>query len=137
LTSRRGKLTRIIMAKILLIEDDALLARTIGNYLTKAGYELYVAIDIDQAWEALRVQQIDLIFLDIMLPKVDGLAILEKLKSNSEYQAIPTIMLTNLGESETMDRAMKLGAKDYIIKSNIDLEDLVIKVKDKYLANSI
>jgi DNA-binding response OmpR family regulator len=125
------------MAKILLIEDDALLARTIGNYLTKAGYELYVAIDIDQAWEALRVQQIDLIFLDIMLPKVDGLAILEKLKSNSEYQAIPTIMLTNLGESETMDRAMKLGAKDYIIKSNIDLEDLVIKVKDKYLANSI
>jgi DNA-binding response OmpR family regulator len=125
------------MAKILLIEDDALLARTIGNYLTKAGYELYVAIDVDQAWEALKVQQIDLIFLDIMLPKMDGLAILEKLKSHGEYQAIPTIMLTNLGESETMNRAIRLGAKDYIIKSNIDLEDLVIKVKDKYLANSI
>lgn len=114
------------MSKILLVEDDKLLGEAIVQTLTDEGYELFWSRTADEAFEALDMQEINMIYLDIMLPgEVDGYEILRRLKNEDRWKTIPVIMLTNLGQMSEIDRAMELGASDYFIKANIDLEKLV------------
>lgn len=114
------------MSKILLVEDDKLLGEAIVQTLTDEGYELFWSRTADEAFEALEMQEINMIYLDIMLPgEVDGYEILRRLKNEDRWKTIPVIMLTNLGQMSEIDRAMELGASDYFIKANIDLEKLV------------
>ena len=120
------------MTHILVVEDDRLLGQSIKAGLEDEDYTVDWAIESQQAFDYLAQKQPDMILLDIMLPGEDGYQILKKLKAtNSEYAHIPVVMLTNLGQIGQMERAMELGAEDYVIKSNIDLEKLVDLVKEK------
>lgn len=125
------------MAKLLVVEDDRLLGKEITETLTDAGFDTLWAQDGDEAFEALESQDIDLLFLDIMLPgDWDGFKILKRVKGDERWMGIPVIMLTNLGQMNDIDRAMEIGALDYIVKARIDLDKLVELVKTKYLAGS-
>jgi len=120
------------MTRILVVEDDRLLGQSIKSGLEDEGYQVDWAIESQQAFAFLQAHRPEMILLDIMLPGEDGYQILKKLKAaNSDYLSIPVVMLTNLGQIGQMERAMELGAEDYVIKSNIDLEKLVDLVKEK------
>lgn len=123
------------MKTILVVEDDKLLGRTLCKYLDQAGFAVFWAENAVKAYEALSAQVIDLVFLDVMMPDTDGFVVLEEIHSKEEYKDIPIVMLSNLSGSEEIDKALALGARDYIIKSNVDLNDLVQKIQKEYLTS--
>lgn len=116
------------MKNILIVEDDRLLGRSILDTLKEEGYQAVWMSGSDQAWAALALQPFDLIYLDIMLSgsPEDGYHILQKLRAEgSQHQLTPIVMLSNFGQANEIQKAMELGANDYIIKANIDLEYLL------------
>ena len=121
------------MATILIVEDDRLLAQAVATALEGGGHTPLVAPNVKAAFEALEAHQVKLIYLDIMLPGTDGYDILKSLKSDSRYQNIPVIMLSNLSQMGEIDRAMELGAVDYVTKASIDLSKL-LELTDKKLS---
>lgn len=121
------------MKKILVIEDDKLLGRIFCKYLDKAGYQVFWAENAKKAYEAIQAQSLDMIFLDIMLPEIDGYQVLREIRASSKFSQIPLVVLSNLSSSSDMEKAMNLGATDYIIKSNVDLNELVEKINSDYL----
>jgi diguanylate cyclase len=122
------------MKQILVVEDDKLLSKSITAALKKAGYNVYNAVNGDQAKEALINITLDLVLLDIMLPGgLDGYSILSWMKSNPKTVSLPVIMLTNLGQTSEMDKALEMGATDYIIKANTDLSQIVTIVNKLFL----
>ena len=124
------------MAHILIVEDDELLAKALADGLGEAGFSVVVAGNADKADAAIVSKKPDLIYLDIMLPGESGYDILAKLKADPDRQNIPVVMLTNLGQMSEVNKAMDYGAKDYIVKANIDLEKLVELTRSKYLTLS-
>jgi two-component system chemotaxis sensor kinase CheA len=123
----------ILMKRILLVEDDVLLGKAIVESLSEANLEMTWAKTGTEVFEILKSQTPDLVYLDIMLPDIDGYAVLKKMKDDANYQSIPVVMLTNLGQMSEISKAMEMGAADYIIKANIDLEKLAELTHKKYL----
>ena len=118
-------------AKILLIEDDSMLAAMYQERLAQENYEISVAGDGEEALEKAATRP-DLILLDIMLPKLNGFEVLKKLKENQETRHIPVIILTNLGSknaNEDRNLALALGATDYLVKSFHLPNEVVDKIK--------
>ncbi len=116
------------MTKILITEDDKFLSAAYNAKLTKAGFDTRVATDGVMALDILKSFTPELIILDLIMPLKDGFSVLEELAQNQQTSNIPVIVMTNLGQKEDIDRAMKLGAKDYVIKSDIDPNQLVAKI---------
>lgn len=121
------------MSRILIIEDDELLAKALAGALSDAEYEVTVANTGEQGLTAIAAMQPDLIYLDIMLPGISGYDVLGKIKADQKLLNTPVVMLTNLGQMSEINKAMDYGATDYVIKANIDLEKLVELTKTKYL----
>jgi len=117
------------MKKILFIEDEAAVQKTLGESLRKAGYEVQSALDGELGLALAKKGEADLILLDIMLPKLSGLEILERIKQDEKIKDIPVIILTNLENIAEVERAVELGAKTYLVKSNYGLEEVVEKIK--------
>jgi CheY-like chemotaxis protein len=105
------------VAKILIIEDDALLSRMYLTIFTSSNYEVEVATDGEEGLEKARAKKPTLILLDIMMPKLNGMEVLRKLKADPELQHIPVVVLTNLAGNNDIQSALQLGAVRYIIKS--------------------
>lgn len=121
------------MANILVVEDDKLLGKEIVEELSGAGFGVLWAKSGDEAFEALEAQAVGLIFLDIMLPGgMDGYQILEKLKADERWKNISVVMLSNLGQTKEIDKALEMGAKDFVVKASVELDQLVTVAK-KYL----
>jgi CheY-like chemotaxis protein len=120
------------MSKILLIvEDDTFLQRLETTKLKKDGYDVLTASNSVEAFKALSGnQKIDLILLDLLLPEVDGFTILEKIKQNSATKDIPVIVFSNLSEEKDVSRAKKLGASEFMVKSNFTLDEISKKIKE-------
>jgi two-component system, OmpR family, alkaline phosphatase synthesis response regulator PhoP len=116
------------MKKILVAEDDHFLGNAYRLKLEKSGFEVKIARDGKEALEILNTFNADLILLDLMMPIVDGFAVLENLGKNDKFKKIPVIIASNLGQKEDIDRGMKLGAVDYIVKSDLPLEELIKKI---------
>lgn len=114
--------------KVLVAEDDKFLLNAYKVKLTKAGYDLKTATDGDEALAVLKEFIPDVIILDLIMPKKDGFTVLEHIKNDDKLKHIPVIVASNLGQKEDIDHAMKLGAKDYIIKSDFSLGALVNKI---------
>lgn len=115
--------------KILVVEDDSFLA---GMYVTKLGLEGFsvdLAGDGKEGLKKAREWKPDLILLDIILPVMDGFAMLEQLKSDEEIRAIPVVLLTNLGQKGDVERGLSLGAADYLIKAHFMPSEVIDKVK--------
>lgn len=102
--------------KILTVDDSPSVRKMVEFSLKSKGYIMSGAEDGLEAMECMIKDNYDAIILDVNMPKMDGLEFLEKVKSSADYAAIPVIMLTTEGQDEDRDKAMSLGATDYIIK---------------------
>lgn len=123
------------MKKLLIAEDDIFLANAYKAKLSKTGFEIGLATDGEEMLAMIDSFNPDAILLDLMMPKMDGFSLLEKLRGMSQYKTIPIIVASNLGQKEDIDRAMSMGASGYIVKSNLSLSDLVDKI-NTFLPNS-
>lgn len=119
------------MAKILLVDDDALLVRMYQKKLENDGYIVATADDGETALQRVQELKPDLILLDIMMPKLNGLDVLAILKENQATANIPVILLTNVGGSdEDAQRGLEMGAVAYLIKASNRPKAVVEKVKE-------
>lgn len=116
------------MPKILIAEDDKFLASAYKVKLLKEGFDVMIAQDGEEALALVKTFNPDVIVLDLVMPKKDGFAALEEIKTQKLSNA-PVLVASNLGQPEDVDRAKKLGAIDYVIKSDMKLSDLVAKIK--------
>lgn len=113
--------------KILIIEDEEILLDVLKKKLTKEGYEVQVARDGSEGLEKVQQDKPDLILLDIIMPKVDGYEVLEKL-NNMEITDIPIIVISNSGQPVEIEKALSLGAKDYLVKAEFEPKEVLNKV---------
>jgi two-component system alkaline phosphatase synthesis response regulator PhoP len=116
------------LKKILIAEDDNFLANAYRVKLEKAGFEVRIAVNGDQVLEIVKEFIPDLLILDLIMPVRDGFETLAALKASEKYKNLNVIISSNLGQQEDIDKAMSLGAKDFIVKSNISLHQLVEKI---------
>lgn len=119
--------------KVLLVEDDLSLLKIYSNKLKINGYEVSVATTGDEALRKAQAEDYDIILLDLILPGKDGFSVLEELKNTHATKKIPVLILSNLGQEADIKRGKELGAVDYLVKSDVSLADLVMKVK-KHIA---
>ncbi len=103
--------------RVLLVEDDVALAQMYRVKLERDGYTVEVAGDGEAALGVIGDRLPDLIFLDIRLPKMDGLAFLERLRSADRTRNVPVVIVSNYSEEELVSRGLQLGALEYLIKS--------------------
>jgi len=103
--------------RVLLVEDDPEVAQMYRLKLELDGYAVDIASDGVEALRMATEDPPDLLFLDIRLPKMDGLGVLEALREDARKQNLPVVILSNYSETELVDRGLRLGALDYLIKS--------------------
>lgn len=115
---------------LLLVEDDIFLAGIYQKKFELEGYRLSLAADGETARRMAIKKQPALILLDILLHKLDGLAFLAALKAAPATANIPVIVLSNLGQKDEIERALKLGAADYLIKAHFKPSEVVRKVAE-------
>ncbi|MFA6382159.1 MAG: response regulator [Candidatus Buchananbacteria bacterium] len=112
---------------ILIIEDDEVLLRALYLTFHKSDYTIATATDGDTGLKMAERVKPDIIFLDLLLPKMNGFDFLKNIKADPVLKDIPIIVLSNLGDQENIDKAKELGALDYFVKSNTNL----VKLREK------
>jgi len=115
--------------KILVIEDDKFLRKVIKKKLLKEEYIVTEAIDGEAGLRMLKTDKPDLILLDLVLPEIDGFGVLARIKKDPILSKIPVIILSNLGQREDVQKALDLGADDYLIKSNFNPGEIVTRIE--------
>ena len=118
------------MARILIIEDDPLMSRMYQKIFSFEGYEVDLADNGADGLEKVRSQKPNLVLLDIMMPKMNGLEVLSKLKSDPETKGLPVVILTNLAGEKDAETAMSKGAVKYIVKSEYEPKQVANMVKE-------
>ena len=113
------------MAKILLVEDDNNLREIYEARLQAEGFSIVSAHDGEEALVVAKGERPDLIISDVMMPKISGFEMLDIIRATPTLANVKIIMLTALGQNEDQDRANKLGADRYLVKSQVTLEDIV------------
>ena len=114
--------------KILIVEDDKNLSRLVKYNLDKAGFNCIVIGSAEEGFEALERFGVDLIILDVMLPKMDGFEVCKKIRQEKKHAKIPIIMLTARGEEVDRIVGLEVGADDYIVKP-FSVRELILRVK--------
>jgi len=114
---------------VLLAEDDRFLRRAAETKLRQCGFDVRVAVDGDEALALAREVAPDLLLLDLLMPKRDGLSVLKALKADAATKAIPVVIISNSSKDLEMQNASDLGAVDYWIKSNLSLQELCDRVE--------
>ena len=122
------------MAKILIIEDDEHIWKLIHYKLKKENHELVWASDGLKALEVLETIKPDLIISDIMIPYMDGIQILKKIKTDDELKDIPVIMLTSKAQENDVIKGLELGAQDYMTKP-FSPSELILRVNKALRSN--
>jgi DNA-binding response OmpR family regulator len=115
--------------KILIVEDDRSLQSALAAMLEKHHYVTISAFDGETGLAAAQEEKPDLILLDIVLPKKDGFAFMAGMQGNPAIASIPVIVLTNLEDSADIERALGLGARTFLIKTNYQLEEIAEKIE--------
>ena len=115
--------------KILIIEDEATLQKALQEILLQENYEVISALDGKRGLEMALSEAPNMILLDLILPKMDGFEVLKDLKKDEKTKEIPIIILTNLGSTEDVQKALVLGATNYMVKADHDLSEIVEKIK--------
>lgn len=114
--------------KILFVEDEKMLRETLQEALEDNKFDVSTAINGNEALELLKDNQYELILLDIILPKVNGLEVLQKIRDAGDKT--PVILLTNLSGPNHVQKALDLGARNYLVKSEYRLDEIVDRVKE-------
>ncbi len=114
---------------ILIIEDDKFLSKMLAKMLESHNYQVSQAITGREGLVKASGDNVNLILLDIMLPDIDGFDLLETIKGEEKTKKIPVIIMSNLGQPEDMQQGRALGAADYLVKSDLSLDEVVAKVR--------
>jgi len=118
------------MAKtILIIEDDKFLRELIARKLLEEDYEVSEAVDGEEGIKKVIEEKPDLVLLDLILPGIDGFEVLSQMKKESTLASIPVIILSNLGQKDDVEKGLKMGAVDYLIKAHFTPGEIIDKIK--------
>lgn len=116
--------------KILIIEDEKILVEMYYDVFVQAGFKVFSATEAKEGLEMAKKEKPDLIVLDILLPRENGISFLEWHKKDPEIASIPVVVFTNYDGLDTQKKAKKLGVKDYLIKADFTPQQFVSKVKN-------
>jgi len=114
---------------VLVIEDDRFIRDIFVQKLKSEGFQVTEAVDGRRALELLTAHAPELILLDLLLPDIDGFEILERIKKEPPLAKVPVIVLSNLGDQESIAHARALGAADYLIKAHYTPEEIVAVIR--------
>jgi len=118
------------MKKILLVEDEKILAEMYRDKFTQAGFEVFLAFEAKEGLKLAEKEKPDLVVLDILLPKENGITFLTWLRKKSETSLISVVAFSNYDDPETKREAFRLGVKDYLIKTNYTPQEIIEKIKN-------
>ena len=116
-------------AKILVIEDDEFLRELIVQKLIKEEYEAFGAVDGKEGIKKIQEKKPDLILLDLIMPGINGFEVLQTIKNDPILFSIPVIILSNLGQKEEIQKGLRMGAKDFLVKAHFTPKEIVNKIK--------
>lgn len=117
--------------KILIVDDEAVLLNLLSTKVGQAGFSVIEARDGDEGLQKALKEHPDLILLDIIMPKMDGVTVLKNLRQDPWGKGVPVIILSNLNTAESVEKSLANGAYDYLIKIDYTLDDLVNIVKKR------
>jgi len=117
--------------RILVIEDEHLIAETLQKKLVSAGYEVEVAFDGEDGLKKALASRPDLVLLDMVLPKMDGITLLDNLRSDEWGKSAAVIILTNLDTDFEYNESRARGVTDYLVKTSWSLEDVITKIHER------
>lgn len=117
--------------KILIVEDEKMILDALKKKLESSGFEVDMAIDGEEGLRKSLEGDPDLVLLDIILPKMDGMTMLDKLRNEEKGKDIPVIILTNLDADTEFEESREKGVNDYLIKTNWTLDDVVKKIRER------
>ncbi len=123
--------------RILFIDDDPFITDVVGAKLREAHFEVHIAKNGQAGLEMLATMTPDLILLDLVMPNVNGFAVLERLRASEAWRGIPVIVFSNLGEAEELARTSELGVREHIVKSTLAPHEVVQKVTDILGADTV
>jgi len=115
--------------KVLIVEDDNFVAEVYSTKLLEMGHEVQIAQNGEEGLTKLGQDKPDLILLDIIMPVMGGIEMLGELKKKEEWKDIPIILLTNVGEKESIQKVRSLGIQDYLIKSHFTPAEVIEKIE--------
>lgn len=121
------------MKRILLIEDEKILAQMYKEEFEKEGFEVILAFDAQEGFKLAKEKKPNLILLDIILPKINGISFLEWIKKDKVLSQIPIVVISNYDDPRTKKEALKLGVKEYLLKTDFTPKELVQKIKNYFL----
>lgn len=116
--------------KVLIVEDDNFLGDLLVDYLKRNNIRVSVAKDAETALKIIHQEIPSLVLLDLLLPGMSGLEMLEQLKNEDIVPGLSVIILSNLSQVEKIEQAINLGAKDFLVKASFDLNEITEKVKE-------
>ncbi len=118
------------MKKVIIVEDDPLMARIYARVFTYGGYDVKIAGDGEEGLTLIRENEPDVAILDVMMPKMNGLDLLAKIKADIATAKTKVVMLTNLNNQEEIANAYRMGAAKYLVKSEQDPHKVLEEVNE-------
>ncbi len=117
--------------RLLLVEDDQFLRDLMHTKLSRENFDVTVAVDGNQGLQHIQAQRPDIVLLDVILPGIDGFRVLEMVRKDHDpaIAKTPIILLSNLGQDSDVAKGKELGATDYLIKSNLTIDEIIAKVR--------
>src|SRR4030042_1316015 len=115
--------------KILLMEDEVLILDLLRKKLTKEGYEVFTAGNGEEGLKTMKETNFDLVLSDIVMPKMGGFEVIENMQKDKDLKKIPVIIISNSGQPVELDKAKKLGVKDWLVKTEFDPQEGLMTVQ--------
>jgi len=123
--------TKVAPKKVLVVDDEKPLLEALSSRLAEEGYQIFKAENGKEALDLAIANKPDILLLDLIMPVMDGVAVLKNLREIPEFKGLPVIVLTNAGDIENVRNAQfYYNAAEFLIKSNVNMEDIVQKVKE-------
>ncbi len=122
-------MTIVVMKKILIVEDEDIIIDLLEKKLVQEGYEVSTAHDGEEGLKMVKEIKPDIILLDIIMPKKSGYEVMEEMSKDPELNRIPIIIISNSGQPVELDKAKDLGARDWLIKTEFNPDEVVEKVR--------
>lgn len=117
------------MKKIILVEDEELLSNILKRKLTQEHYDVAIAKNGEDGLKLAREAKPDLVLLDIVMPKMGGFEFMAEMQKDPALKNIPIVVISNSGQPLEIEKMVKLGAKDWVIKADIDPQEVINKIK--------
>lgn len=115
--------------KILIVEDEELIYNLLQRKLADEGYKASIAKDGEEGLRMMREEKPDLVLLDIIMPRKGGFEVMTEMQQDDDLKNIPVVVISNSGQPVELNKAKELGAKDWLIKTEFDSQEVLEKVK--------